>query len=78
MRGFRAWGCDPPGAGVPASFEDYLAKSAVGTPADCLRHIEMMRGVGVTYLRIDCRDAAHQDRVASLLLPALADLAPVA
>lgn len=61
---------------VPSTFEEFLATSAVGTPEECVQVIENLRGYGVTYLRSEFRDAAHQAQVAKLLLPLVAKLPP--
>ena len=61
---------------VPSTFEEFLATSAVGTPEECVQVIENLRGYGVTYLRSEFGDAAHQAQVAKLLLPLVAKLPP--
>ena len=57
---------------LPPTLEDFLAREIVGTPAECLRRIAELKDSGVSYLRFDPMDAAHQERVARLILPALA------
>lgn len=66
---------DHGGRYFPKTFEEFVAKEAVGTASECLRHIEMMREAGVNYLRVECLDAAHQDKLARLLLPELLAIA---
>ena len=65
---------DHGGRYFPKTLDEFVAKEAVGTVEDCLRHIETMRGVGVNYLRVEFLNDAHQDQAARLLLPALAEL----
>lgn len=66
---------DRGGRYVPATFDEFLANALVGTPDECLSALDGLRSWGITYLRVEMRDAAHQDRVARLLLPLLSEAA---
>jgi alkanesulfonate monooxygenase SsuD/methylene tetrahydromethanopterin reductase-like flavin-dependent oxidoreductase (luciferase family) len=63
---------DRGGRYFPATFDEFLAAAMVGTPEDCLSSLEKLRSYGITYLRAEFRDAAHQAQVAKLLLPLMA------
>jgi alkanesulfonate monooxygenase SsuD/methylene tetrahydromethanopterin reductase-like flavin-dependent oxidoreductase (luciferase family) len=67
---------DRGGPYVPATFDEFLATGLVGTPDECLGSLDKLRSFGITYLRVELRDAAHQDQVARLLLPLLSEVAP--
>jgi alkanesulfonate monooxygenase SsuD/methylene tetrahydromethanopterin reductase-like flavin-dependent oxidoreductase (luciferase family) len=61
---------------MPTRFDDYLDMALVGTPEECLGVLDKVRAYGVTYLRVEFRDAAHQEQTSQLLLPAITELAP--
>jgi alkanesulfonate monooxygenase SsuD/methylene tetrahydromethanopterin reductase-like flavin-dependent oxidoreductase (luciferase family) len=63
-----------PGANIPASFEEFLAREIVGTPDECLDRLAGIESWGINYLRATFSDAAAQDRVARLLLPRLGEV----
>jgi alkanesulfonate monooxygenase SsuD/methylene tetrahydromethanopterin reductase-like flavin-dependent oxidoreductase (luciferase family) len=56
---------------LPKTVEEFMANEIVGNPAECLTRISDIGAWGINYLRIDCADPAHQERVARLILPAL-------
>lgn len=57
------------GRGVSSTLEEFLEFEAVGTPEECLRRIAQVAARGVNWLRVDCLDAAHQERIARHILP---------
>lgn len=59
------------GRNVPATVEEFVAREVVGTPDDCVAKLSEIESWGIDHVRVDCIDAAHQDRIASLLLPRL-------
>jgi alkanesulfonate monooxygenase SsuD/methylene tetrahydromethanopterin reductase-like flavin-dependent oxidoreductase (luciferase family) len=65
---------DRGGKYMPDTFDEFVANGLVGTTEECVAGLEHLRSFGITYLRVEMRDGEHQDRVARLLLPALAGL----
>jgi alkanesulfonate monooxygenase SsuD/methylene tetrahydromethanopterin reductase-like flavin-dependent oxidoreductase (luciferase family) len=68
---------DRGGRYIPATFDEFLAAGMIGTPDECLDRLDTLRSYGITYLRVDCRNTAHQGQIARLLLPRLAEVATV-
>jgi alkanesulfonate monooxygenase SsuD/methylene tetrahydromethanopterin reductase-like flavin-dependent oxidoreductase (luciferase family) len=58
--------------GVPASFEEFLARELVGSPDECLEQLDRLERGGITYLRLNVDGPEHQERIGALLLPRLA------
>jgi alkanesulfonate monooxygenase SsuD/methylene tetrahydromethanopterin reductase-like flavin-dependent oxidoreductase (luciferase family) len=59
------------------SFDDLREKSIVGTPEECVSQFAGLEGRGLNYVLTLFRDAEHQERVARLILPLLAEPALV-
>ena len=58
-------------AGPKPSFDDFIAREIVGTQEECLRLLAEVESWGINYVRVECTDAAHQERIARLILPRL-------
>jgi alkanesulfonate monooxygenase SsuD/methylene tetrahydromethanopterin reductase-like flavin-dependent oxidoreductase (luciferase family) len=54
---------------TPTSVEEFVDKEVVGTPSECVARLKEFESWGVTTVRTTCDDAAHQERVATLVLP---------
>jgi alkanesulfonate monooxygenase SsuD/methylene tetrahydromethanopterin reductase-like flavin-dependent oxidoreductase (luciferase family) len=59
------------------SFDDFREKAIVGTPEECVSQFAGLEGRGLNYVLTLFRDAEHQERVARLILPLLAEPALV-
>ena len=59
------------------SFDDFRENAIVGTPEECVSQLAGLEERGLNYVLTLFRDAAHQERVARLILPLLAEPALV-
>ena len=57
--------------GASPSLDAFIAREIVGTPDDCLSHIEDLEAGGANYLRLTFDTLTQQERVARLVLPRL-------
>jgi FMNH2-dependent dimethyl sulfone monooxygenase len=57
------------GRNIPATVEEYVAREVVGTPDECAAKLREIESWGITTVRVDCMDAAHQERIARLVIP---------
>ena len=67
---------DRGGRHMPATFDEFVANGLVGTPEECVASLDRLHSFGITYLRVEMRDAEHQERVARMLLPLMEDAMP--
>jgi alkanesulfonate monooxygenase SsuD/methylene tetrahydromethanopterin reductase-like flavin-dependent oxidoreductase (luciferase family) len=49
----------------------YLATAVIGNPDECQEQLAAIEAMGVNYVRVNCADAAHQERIARHILPRL-------
>jgi alkanesulfonate monooxygenase SsuD/methylene tetrahydromethanopterin reductase-like flavin-dependent oxidoreductase (luciferase family) len=56
---------------APESFEEFLAREVIGTPAECGARIEELERAGIDYHLVTFANEEQQERVARLLLPLL-------
>jgi len=59
------------GHNLPPDVGTFLANEVVGTPDECVARLGEIESWGINLVRVDCVDAAHQQRIAELLLPRL-------
>jgi alkanesulfonate monooxygenase SsuD/methylene tetrahydromethanopterin reductase-like flavin-dependent oxidoreductase (luciferase family) len=57
---------------APTTFEDFLEREVIGTPAEALETIRELEAAGIDYLLAAFETAEQQERAALLLLPLLA------
>ena len=56
---------------APASFDEFLAREVIGTPAECVARIGELERAGIDYHLVTFANEDQQERVARLLLPLL-------
>jgi len=56
---------------APASFDEFLAREVIGTPAECVARIGELERAGIDYHLVTFANQDQQERVARLLLPLL-------
>lgn len=56
---------------APPSFDEFLAREVIGTPAECRAKIEELEQAGIDYHLVTFANEEQQERVARLLLPFL-------
>ena len=56
---------------APASFDEFLAREVIGTPAECVARIGELERAGIDYHLVTFANDDQQERVARLLLPLL-------
>jgi len=56
---------------APASFDEFLEREVIGTPAECVARIGELERAGIDYHLVTFADEDQQERVARLLLPLL-------
>jgi alkanesulfonate monooxygenase SsuD/methylene tetrahydromethanopterin reductase-like flavin-dependent oxidoreductase (luciferase family) len=65
---------DPVGKGGAATtLDEFIQREIVGTPEECMRRIAELEAAGANYLRLAFDNEAQQERVATLILPRLAN-----
>jgi alkanesulfonate monooxygenase SsuD/methylene tetrahydromethanopterin reductase-like flavin-dependent oxidoreductase (luciferase family) len=56
---------------APATFEEFLAREVIGTPAECRARVEELERAGIDYHLVMFASDEQQERAARLLLPLL-------
>ncbi len=56
---------------APASFDEFLAREVIGTPAECVARIGQLERAGIDYHLVTFANEDQQEQVARLLLPLL-------
>jgi FMNH2-dependent dimethyl sulfone monooxygenase len=56
---------------APASFDEFLAREVIGTPAECVARIGELERAGIDYHLVTFANEDQQEQVARLLLPLL-------
>jgi alkanesulfonate monooxygenase SsuD/methylene tetrahydromethanopterin reductase-like flavin-dependent oxidoreductase (luciferase family) len=52
----------------------FRAISVIGTPDDCIERFREIGSTGINYIRVNCADAPHQERIAQWILPRLGEI----
>jgi FMNH2-dependent dimethyl sulfone monooxygenase len=60
---------------APASFEEFVSRELIGTPDECLEHLDGFEAAGIDYLLVTFESDDEQERAARLLLPRLRERA---
>lgn len=53
------------------TLDEYLENQIIGTPDECIAKLKEMESWGITVVRLMCADAAHQERIATMVLPGM-------